>query len=693
MSQPDASSHASREPNRLAAETSPYLLQHAYNPVDWRPWGDEAFEEARRLDRPVFLSVGYSACHWCHVMERESFEDEAIAELLNSRFVSIKVDREERPDVDQIYMTAVQALTQRGGWPMSVFLTPDRQPFFGGTYWPPRARMGMQGFHEILQAIDDAWQNRRQDVRTSAASLTEAVARMSAMEFDPAELSVDLLRNAMRALLRTFDARYGGFGGAPKFPHPMDLRVLLRCWKRFGDADALDAARLTLDRMVAGGIYDHLGGGFHRYSTDARWLVPHFEKMLYDNALLVPAYLELWQIERRPDDARVVRETLDYVLREMTSPEGPFFSTQDADSEGEEGRFFVWSVEEIESLLETDDARVFCYAYDVAPGGNWEGASILNRPKPSDQAAAVLGMSADELDRRLSAARAVLFEARGKRVAPGRDDKVLVSWNGLMIAAMARAGAVLGEPRYAAAAARAADCLLANVRDEQGRLLHSWKDGRARFRGYLDDSACLIDGLVELQQATSDARWIDAALELADRMIRDFAADDGGFFYTAGDHEALIARTRDVQDNATPSGAAMAAFALLRLGRLASRTDLEERGYRTLQAVSGLMAEHPRAAGQSLLALDFHLGPSPEVVLAEPTSGAADPLVAEVRQRFLPGALLLRTVSGEPVPEWMAPLVANRRPVSGAATAYVCERGLCREPCTDPAALGRLLDS
>jgi uncharacterized protein len=689
----DSPAKAQRPANRLANETSPYLLQHAHNPVDWFPWGDEAFEKARTEDKPVFLSVGYSACHWCHVMERESFENEAIAAVLNERFVSIKVDREERPDVDQIYMAAVQALTQRGGWPMSVFMTPDKQPFFGGTYWPPMSRMGMRGFQEILQLISEYWTDRRADVLSSAASLTQAVRRMTAIEFEKGELSAETLRGAMHALQQTADMRDGGFGGAPKFPHPMDLRVLLRCWRRFKDQEALDIVRLTLDKMAGGGIYDHLGGGFHRYSTDARWLVPHFEKMLYDNALLVPVYLDAYQIQKRSDDARVVRETLDYVLREMTSPEGGFYSTQDADSEGEEGKFFVWTEADVDALLGPDDAKAFKYAYDVSADGNWEGHNILNRPKPSDQAAKLLGLSPDELETTLAKSRAILFNARKQRIAPGRDDKVLTSWNGLAIAAMARAASVLSEPRYAAAASAAADFLLTKMRGDGGRLLHSYKDDRARFAAYLDDYACLIDGLIDLYQATFETRWLDEALTLAERMVADFAdAENGGFFYTAADHEELIARTKDVQDSATPSGNGMAAYALLRLGRLTMRNDLEEQGYRTLQSVSGLLAEHPRAAGQSLMALDFHLGPSPEVVILESAKHAqGDSLLAVVREGFHPNAIVVRAAPGSHASLAIAGLLESRELKDGRATAYVCEHGRCLDPCTDPEGLLRQL--
>ncbi|QDT55669.1 hypothetical protein Pan44_37150 [Caulifigura coniformis] len=688
-------SNAGRQANRLAGETSPYLLQHAYNPVDWYPWSDEAFERANAEDKPVFLSVGYSACHWCHVMERESFESDEIAAILNERFISIKVDREERPDIDQIYMAAVQALTQRGGWPMSVFLTPRREPFFGGTYWPPDSRMGMRGFREILQLIDEAWRTRREDVSRSAASLTQAVDQMASAGFDETQLSVETLKNAVQSILSVFDVRYGGFGQAPKFPHPMDLRLLIRCGQRFASPAALDAARFTLDRMAAGGIYDHLGGGFHRYSTDARWLVPHFEKMLYDNALLVPAYLDLWLAERRPQDVTVVRETLDYILREMTAPEGAFYSTQDADSEGEEGKFFVWTINEVESLLGPDEAQVFAAAYDLTPGGNWEGHTILNRPRPIGDVAKATDLDISVLEKRLADDRRRLFETRSRRIAPGRDDKVLTSWNGLMISAMAQAGKLLAEPCYVNAAVRAAEFLVTTVRDADGRLLHTFKDGRARFAAYLDDYACLIDGLIDLHQATQDARWLEEAIRLAGIMLRDFPDDDeGGFYYTASHHERLITRVKDSQDNATPSGNGVAATALFRLAAVTGDTRFEEAAARTLQALSGLMSRHPRTAAQSLLALEFALGPQPIVViLPGDNSEEADRMQAAVAEAPHPSPMVLVVDETDRLQGPLKAALEGKQAIKRRTTSYLCERGTCFEPLMDAAALRVFVDA
>lgn len=695
---PENPSATGRKPNLLLGETSPYLLQHAYNPVEWHPWGRDALERARDLDRPIFLSIGYSACHWCHVMEHESFENAEIARRMNAYFVNIKVDREERPDLDQIYMSAVQALTRRGGWPMSVFLTPELKPFYGGTYWPPSARMGMPGFLDIVEQVHRAWVERRADVERGAAELTEAVVEMGRIGGEQSPLRPELLQNAERMLLRSADRKHGGFGGAPKFPHPMDLRVLFRCHRRFGSEDALHIARLTLDKMAAGGIYDHLGGGFHRYSTDARWLVPHFEKMLYDNALLATTYLEAYQLTGEGNYARVARETLDYVLREMTSPEGAFFSTQDADSEGVEGKFFVWSEAEIIDLLGGDDGRMFNYCYDVTAEGNWEGHNILNRVKTHAQAARMLSLSEEELEQKLAAGRSALFDARSRRIAPGRDEKILASWNGLMISAMATGASVLEDGRYAAAARQAADFVLSKMRGTSGRLMHSHKDGRSRFNAYLDDYAFLIDGLTELYQATFDAGYVDAALELAETLVAKFRdASGGGFFYTSDDHEELITRQKDAQDNATPSGNGMAATALLKLARLCGRTDLEVRAVETLDMLSGLLAQFPMAGAQSLIALDFLLGPTHEVAVVDgENSRESAEMLHEINQRFMPNKVLLRRTAGmadEDVPQSLHTVLAGKTAHNGRATAYVCELGTCRAPTTDIETLLSTLDA
>ena len=677
-----------RPSNHLATETSPYLQQHAFNPVDWYPWGAEAIQRARELDRPIFLSIGYSACHWCHVMEHESFENPEIAALMNEHFVCIKVDREERPDIDQIYMTSVQIMTGHGGWPMSVFLLPDLKPFFGGTYWPPDQRPGlrMPGFRQVLLAVHDAWLNRRAGLAENASELTQQIAQSSSGGGEHSQLDEEILRSSERNLLRAVDQANGGFGGSPKFPHPMDLRVLLRTWKRFGNQGALDVVTLSLDKMSNGGIYDHLGGGFHRYATDAEWLVPHFEKMLYDNALLTPCYLEAFQATGNPDYARVARETLDYVLREMTQPQGGFYSTQDADSEGVEGKFFVWTESEVQQLLGADDAALFAHCYDVTRHGNWEHHNILNRPTPHASMAKLLKRTESELELILARCRAKLLAARATRIAPGRDDKVLVAWNGMMIAAMAQAALVLGEPKYATAATEAADFVLTQMREPNGRLLHAFKDGRARFNAYLDDYVCLIEGLVDVFQATGESRFIDSALEVCDRLCEQFYdGDESGFFYTSNDHEQLIARTKDSQDNATPSGNGMAAYALLKLARLTSRSDLEARAVETLEAMSGQLARSPMASGQALLALDFLLGPTHEFVLVGGSDAAANVAALSALQAgFVPNKVLVQGLSAGGA---VAALKEGKTAINGEPTLYACERGVCQPPQIGTAAI------
>jgi uncharacterized protein YyaL (SSP411 family) len=676
---------AHEKPNRLIDETSPYLLQHAYNPVLWNPWDQQALQAARDQDRPIFLSIGYSACHWCHVMEHESFENETIAELMNRHFVNIKVDREERPDLDQIYMNSVMALTGRGGWPMSVFLTPDLKPFYGGTYWPPVSRMGMPGFRDVLEKVHEAWESRRENVLSGADELTATVITMGVQQAAPAQLSVSLLENAMRALIQAADRTNGGFGGAPKFPHPMVLRVLLRAWKRFGNEDALHIVSHTLEKMADGGMYDHLGGGFHRYATDARWLVPHFEKMLYDNALLSSTYLEAFQATGNEEHARVVRETLNYTFREMTQPQGGFFSTQDADSEGVEGKFFVWSEQEIFERLGTEQARIFNDYYDVTTGGNWEETNILNRVRTYSEAAKRIGIDEQELSAVLDRCKRKLFEVRSQRVAPARDDKILVSWNGMMIAAMAAASRILQEPMYVQAARNAADFILENMRTDDGRLLHAYKDGRARFNAYLDDYACLIDGLLELYQATFQNGYLDEALKLSERMIEQFYdTASGGFFYTSGDHETLIVRNKDSQDNATPSGNGMAATALLKLARMCGNMDLEEKAIGTLEMLSGQLAQVPMAGGQSLLAVDFLLGPAYEIVLAEGEQPQeTEEILSELHSTFLPNKVVLKrphATDDIELPAALKSVLQGKSALDQVTTVYLCERGRCQEP-------------
>jgi uncharacterized protein len=594
--------------NTLSREISPYLLQHAGNPVDWQAWGPEALQQARLEQKPIFLSVGYSACHWCHVMAHESFENAEIAALLNRDFISIKVDREERPDLDQIYMEAVQAMTGQGGWPMSVFLTPEQKPFYGGTYWPLHSRGGSPGFGDVLARVAAAWRDRRKEVLEQAEKAAQFLQAERLVGDKSSELNDAPLHAAEENLAQSFDDRLGGFGSAPKFPHATDLNLLLARWRASRHEPLLQMVVVTLDHMASGGIYDHLGGGFHRYSVDAEWLVPHFEKMLYDNAMLAGSYLVAWQETERTDYLRVVRETLDYVLRDMTDPLGGFYSAEDADSEGEEGRFYVWTPQEVQEVLGQERAAAFCKVYDVSEAGNFEGHNILHLSKPIAVCAKILGREASSLEADLAADRAILLETRSRRVRPGRDDKVLVSWNGLMVDAMARAGAVLGEPRYSAAAATAADFLLTHLRDKLGRLLHCWRAGQARQNAFLDDHASLCNALVTLYETQADRRWLDEATRLADAMLtRFFDTKAGGFFYTSNDHEPLIARRKDLWDTPVPSSTGMAATALLRLARHTGRDDHSRAAEETLRVSAAWMERASLGVGQLLLALDAWL--------------------------------------------------------------------------------------
>ena len=679
-------------PNHLANETSPYLLQHVNNPVDWHPWGKEALELAKAKNKPIFLSIGYSACHWCHVMEHESFENEAIAKSLNEKFVCIKVDREERPDLDQIYMNAVQLMTGRGGWPMSVFLTPDLKPFFAGTYWPPKRSRGMPGFDEIIVGVANAWENNREAVVDTSDKLTADLGRLG--NLGGGELSEELITSAVGHFRRTFDSTYGGFGGAPKFPSPMGLQLLLRYWHRQQDRQALRMVTVTLDRMAAGGIYDHLGGGFARYSVDARWLVPHFEKMLYDNSQLAATYVEAYQATGDENYARVVRETLDYTLRDMTDTGGGFYSTEDADSEGVEGKFYVWTPTQLREILGDQAATTFARVYDVSEQGNFEHANILNLPKTIEQQATALGREVRELEQELAASRAKLFAAREKRIHPGKDDKVIVAWNGLMIDAMARAGAVLGEQKYLDAAAKAADFLLTKLRRDDGRLLHTWRHGEAKLDAYLDDYANLAGGLVSLYEATFDGQHLDQAIALVQTILDHFTdSTDGGFFYTADDHEQLIVRNKDLYDNAVPSGNAMAATVLLRLGKLTGEQKYLDAATGAMQTTVGLMRQAPAGVAQILIALDMHLGPTYELVfagnLAEQPSQA---VLADLRRRYLPNKVLSFTGETSDTPATLKDLLAGKKMLDGKPTLFVCEGFTCQAPAIGDEAISSALD-
>ena len=692
-------------PNRLINETSPYLLQHANNPVDWYPWGQEALDRAKAEDLPILLSVGYSACHWCHVMERESFENPEIAAIMNERFVSIKVDREERPDIDSIYMSAVQAMTGHGGWPMTVFLTPDGKPFYGGTYFPPDDRGGTAAFPKVLTALSEAYRNDRENVVKTTEQLIERMELMgSANAGNSSPLTEDVLHQAFRRIAGDFDDRHGGVGIQPKFPQPMTYEFLLRYHLRTQNAEALDMVELTLERMANGGIYDQIGGGFHRYSTDTYWLVPHFEKMLYDNALLVQLYLHAYQVTGKPMYRRIVEETLAYVTREMTSPEGGFYSAQDADSEGVEGKFFVWLPREIQDILGDDDADVVGRYYGVTPHGNFEGRNILHVALDAATLAADEGLTADEFSRLIDRAKQKLLDVRSRRVAPQRDDKVLTSWNGMMLRAFAEAGAILGRPEYVKVAEQNAKFLLDSM-VKDGRVLRTYKAttdetgatgalGEAKLNGYLEDYAFLIDGLLALHEASFGQRWLAEAIRLGHHMVDLFWDDATGLFYDTGrDHETLVVRPRDFSDNALPSGSSMASGVLLRLSVITGELGFREKAEAGLRSVRDVMTSYPTGSGHWLGDLDFLLSSPKEVVVVGPRwDEKTEALFREVYRHHMPNRVFLGvdpSASGESGTD--IPLLRDRDTLGGQPTAYVCENYVCNLPVVDPKELAKQL--
>ncbi|MCI0813169.1 MAG: thioredoxin domain-containing protein [Chloroflexi bacterium] len=692
-------------PNRLINETSPYLLQHANNPVDWYPWGQEALDRAKAEDLPILLSVGYSACHWCHVMERESFENPEIAAIMNERFVSIKVDREERPDIDSIYMSAVQAMTGHGGWPMTVFLTPDGKPFYGGTYFPPDDRGGTAAFPKVLTALSEAYRNDRENVVKTTEQLIERMELMgSANAGNSSPLTEDVLHQAFRRIAGDFDDRHGGVGIQPKFPQPMTYEFLLRYHLRTQNAEALDMVELTLERMANGGIYDQIGGGFHRYSTDTYWLVPHFEKMLYDNALLVQLYLHAYQVTGKPMYRRIVDETLAYVTREMTSPEGGFYSAQDADSEGVEGKFFVWMPQEIQGVLGDDDAEVVGRYYGVTPHGNFEGRNILHVALDAATLAADEGLTADEFSRLIDRAKQKLLDVRSRRVAPQRDDKVLTSWNGMMLRAFAEAGAILGRPEYVKVAEQNAKFLLDSM-VKDGRVLRTYKAttdetgatgalGEAKLNGYLEDYAFLIDGLLALHEASFGQRWLAEAIRLGHHMVDLFWDDATGLFYDTGrDHETLVVRPRDFSDNALPSGSSMASGVLLRLSVITGELGFREKAEAGLRSVRDVMTSYPTGSGHWLGDLDFLLSSPKEVVVVGPRwDEKTEALFREVYRHHMPNRVFLGvdpSASGESGTD--IPLLRDRDTLGGQPTAYVCENYVCNLPVVDPKELAKQL--
>jgi len=672
-------------PNRLIHETSPYLLQHADNPVDWYPWNDDAFAKAKAENKPIFLSIGYSACHWCHVMAHESFENEEIAAVMNEHFVNVKVDREERPDLDAIYMDAVVAMTQHGGWPMSVWLTPTGVPFYGGTYFPPTDRMGMPGFKRVLESLAEIYHRQQDKIQAQGEAL---LARMSPDIRLQAEQSLDpaVLELAIQNLTQNVDYTHGGNKGAPKFPQPMTYDFLLRFYHRTGRESLLEIAELTLQKMAGGGIYDHLGGGFHRYSTDARWLAPHFEKMLYDNALLARLYLHAYQLTGQPDYKRVVEETLDYVVREMTDPLGGFYSTQDADSEGEEGKFFVWSPAEIKAILGNEAGNRFCLAYDVSELGNWEGHSILWLKRPLAESAAELGLSEADFKAELTESKAKLFAEREERVKPGRDDKVLTAWNGMMLAAFAEAARVLDRADYQNVALKNAEFLLTHLKQE-GRLLRTWKAGQAKLMGYLEDYAFLADGLLALYQTTFEARWFEEAKALMDIVLDHFSdAEKGGFFDTANDHEQLVVRPKSLQDNAIPSGNSMAIRTLLQLATYTGDARYYDPAIRALSGLQPVLSQYANGFSYWLGGLDYALATVKEVALIGPPDEAEmQAMLAVLQKSYRPHQVV--ALASAPTTESPIPLLNDRPQQDGQSTVYVCQNFACQLPVTTAAAL------
>jgi uncharacterized protein YyaL (SSP411 family) len=689
--------------NRLAETKSPYLLQHADNPVDWYPWGPEAFARAAEEDKPIFLSIGYATCHWCHVMEHESFEDPQVAALMNETFVNIKVDREERPDIDQVYMRVCQMMTGSGGWPLTIIMTPDKQPFYAATYIPRESRYGRIGMLDLIPRIEQVWQSDRDKIlgttRQIAAGLQQMEIRQTGGTLDPK--AVD---QAFRQLGGRYDAANGGFGSAPKFPSPHNLIFLTRYWHSTGNQLALDMVENTLEQMRLGGIYDQVGFGFHRYSTDAVWLVPHFEKMLYDQAMMTMACTEAWQATGNPVFERTVREIVTYVLRDMTSPEGAFYSAEDADSEGEEGLFYLWTLAEVEAVLGAEDAAFAAAAWSISSGGNFRdeasgrktGSNIPHLNRSHAETAAALGVEQEAFDARLENCRDRLFSTREKRVHPLKDDKVLADWNGLMAAAMATAGRVFGEPEWVTAAQRATSFVLDEMRDGEGRLLHRYRDGDASIPAFLDDYVFTTTAMLELFEATFDARYLAAAIELQGQQDNLFAdGESGGYYFAAADNEELLVRQKEIYDGAIPSGNSTAAANLVRLARLTGNSTYEESADRVIAAFASEVMGQPSAHTQLVSALQLRVGVSLEIVIVgDPTAADTRTLIETARKPYLPNAAVLFVATGRGGDRIrdLVPWTAPYETVDGVATAYVCRNFECELPTTDPAKLAGMLD-
>ncbi|MBX3395537.1 MAG: thioredoxin domain-containing protein [Phycisphaerae bacterium] len=688
-----------RRPNRLNHATSPYLLQHAHNPVDWYEWDPEALERAREEDKPIFLSIGYSACHWCHVMERECFENQQIAAVMNEFFVCIKVDREERPDLDEIYMMATQVFTRSGGWPMSVWLTPDQRPFFAGTYFPPRSSHGRPGFEDVLRYLARVWREERDKVIQQADALTDAVKSLTVVEPGDELPPYSLIPSTAEVFARAFDTVQGGIsgGGTNKFPPSMSMDLMLRAYHASthqGEPKAglLRMVELTLDKMAHGGIYDQIGGGICRYSTDVDWLVPHFEKMLYDQALVSDIYQKAYQLTRKPLYARIAREIHDYVIADLQGPEGGFYSSRDADSEGVEGKFYIWTFDEVRSALGENESALFCDYYDITPSGNWEGHNIPNVPRPIEVVAKAHGLEPSQLETRLTASRKKLFDLRETRVKPHLDDKILASWNGLMIASMAKAARILEDTRYQDAAARAADFVLTRMRDPNGRLLRNYRNGRTHTLGYLDDYAFMIEASLNLYETTLDIRWLDEAERLNRHVMEHYRdADGGGFFFTADDAEKTLIRSRSAIDNAVPSGSSVQFLNLQRLSILLGRSDLDEEARRTAQTFGRKLVNSPFSSERMLSGMDFlHRRPKEVAIVAPARDTAANRMLDAVWRIYLPNLVVAGRFEADPAAATAGihiPLLDRRTALHGRPTAFVCRDYICASPISDEAAL------
>ncbi|MCI0450701.1 MAG: thioredoxin domain-containing protein [Chlorobi bacterium] len=685
--------------NRLIGEKSPYLLQHANNPVNWYPWGEEAFETAKKENKPVFLSIGYSTCHWCHVMEEESFEDTLVARLMNDAFVSIKVDREERPDIDNIYMAVCQAITGSGGWPLTIVMTPDKKPFFAATYIPKNSRFGILGMTELVPRLKDAWLKQRGEIEGSANEITNYLKNQTDI-YSGGSLSEITLHNAYNQLRERYDEVNGGFGSQPKFPTPHNILFLLRYWNRTGEPKALEMAEITLQKMRNGGMYDHIGFGFHRYSTDSKWFAPHFEKMLYDQALLTIAYTEAYQATGNKFYKQTAEEILEYVLRDMTSPEGGFYSAEDADSEGEEGKFYLWTEEEIRSILDENEANLFIKVFNIVKAGNFnaEGGSqnpnILHIKKPFKEIAGKTSISENELRQIIEASKVKLFNHREKRIRPHKDDKILTDWNGLMIAALSKAARVFNEEKYEAAAKRSADFIMKTLRKNDGTLLHRYRENEAAINAHVDDYSFLIWGLIELYETTFDVDYLKTAIELNDIQLKNFWDSNGGFYFTASDGEKLLIRQKEYYDGAVPSGNSVAMLNLMRLGRITANSDFETKADLTAKWYSKAIESSPQGFTMLLCALDFAAGPSYEVVISG-NSKAEDTksMLMAVNNVFIPNMVLILRPTETESPEIVkiAEFTENQTSIGGKSTAYICKNYSCDAPTTDLKRMLKLL--